>query len=1193
MTRSEYLLQLMRQKVLLLDGAMGTTVQSLKLEESDFQLDSHQPASGCIDILSLTRSDVILDIHTQYLNSGSDIIETNTFGANAFSLEEYGLREYVYDMNLASAEIARAAVEMIEEEDESRYAFVAGVIGPTGKALSFSTSADDLYARDTSFDEFVEMYRVQVKGLLDGNVDLFLVETVFDTLVAKAALYAIYDEMKKRGKEIPVMVSATFSDKSQRTLSGQTLGALVSSLSSYPLLSLGLNCSTGIEEMLPLIEELASMSPFPISVHPNAGLPDIDGNYQQSASLFAHLLTPLLEKGVIHIVGGCCGTTYEHIQAIHELIKKMPIPTRVPQKRTFTVSGLEAIGDDLSFYIVGERANVSGSKRFKRLVSQGKYDQAISIIKEQVREGSHIIDLCVDDALLDEKKEMITLLRRMLLDPEIAKVPIMIDSSHWEVIVAALKEIQGRAIVNSISLKDGKELFIEKAKFIEAMGANMVVMLFDEKGQATTKSRKCEIAQTSYELLIENGITHPSSIIFDPNILTLATGMEESASYALDFLMATKWIKSNYPQVKVSGGLSNLSFSFRGNTYIREAIHALFLELSKSYELDMAIINPSTLIDVKEIDPRHYNIIKEAIVLTQNNPTKATQELINLAIETQDIKKIEKTASNKEREEDPYHHLIEMIVTGDESSLHKDLDALKELEAVEIIEGPLMKGMSRVGELFQSGSLFLPQVVRSARVMKLAVDILAPRLPTYHKSHQRMKTVLFATVKGDVHDIGKNIVALVLRCNNFKVIDLGVMVPSRTILEKAKENQADIVALSGLITPSLSYMKEVCALFEKEGMDTPIIIGGATTSALHTAIHLAPLYPRKTFYSPDASHTVNIAVNITSPQKEEFIQQVTDEYETLKAQYKTKDYSLTPFSKTIDKRYIKKAPTLFSLSPYIKLVDTVKIEDLIPLINWKMFFTSMQTPHHSNEAKKLQEDALLLLQDKEVVNTFNSSIKALFGLFPAIKKDEHTISIIDNEKKELETFTFLRSQKPHGNGNYYSLADYITDDAVDTLGMFVATTGKEVLKMIEYYKQGKDEYTSFLLSLLNIRLAESLSEYLHTQIVHPLWIQDENISSLRPAIGYPVVPDHYMKKAIFSLLHASESIGVELTSSLAMNPTSSVCGLYVADRGASYFPLSSISNEQLNFYTHQSGKSEKEVLHYMHVEVIDKKERST
>ena len=1186
MTRSEYLINLMGQKVLLLDGAMGTTVQSLHLQESDFQIDSIPPASGCIDILSLTRSDVIFDIHHTYLLSGSDIIETNTFGANAFSLEEYGLVEYVYDMNLAAAEIARAAVELVEEE-ESRYAFVAGVLGPTGKALSFSTSTDDLSARSASFDEFVEMYRVQVKGLLDGNVDLILVETVFDTLVAKAALFAVFEEMRERNKVLPVMVSATFSDKSGRTLSGQTLKALVSSLSSYPLFSLGLNCSTGLEEMLPLIDELDTISPFPISVHPNAGLPDIDGNYQQSAQLFTSLLSPLLERGLLHIIGGCCGSTYEHIKALSQLIKKMPQPTRIPKEKVFTLSGLEPLKEeDDTFLIVGERANVSGSKMFKRLISEGHYDQALSIIKKQVLMGAHIIDLCVDDALLDGEREMRILLRGLLADPEVAKVPIMIDSSNWNVIVCALKELQGRAIVNSISLKDGDELFKEKARFIESMGAAMVVMLFDEHGQADTFQRKCEIATRSYELLIENFITCPTSIIFDPNILTIATGMAESASYAKDFLHATAWIKEKYPNVKVSGGLSNLSFSFRGNSYIREAIHAVFLEIGLSYGLDMAIINPSTIIQVRDLEQNHYNIIKEALLLTQRNPAKATQDLIELAIKTQEIKKKKTTTSKEEiQETDPQKRLIRAIVGGDESTLREDLKALDDLEAVEIIEGPLMKGMEKVGSLFQSGALFLPQVVRSARVMKIAVDILSPRLNIKNEVASQAKTVVFATVKGDVHDIGKNIVALVLRCNNFRVIDLGVMVPSRTILEKAIEYNADIVALSGLITPSLTHMGEVCSLFEEEKMNIPIIIGGATTSAVHTALRLAPLYPKRTFYSVDASSTVSIAMNLISHQKKVFIQQIEDEYALIKERYKERDERLTPFTVATQKRHIKHKPTLYSSSPVIHIIEDIQVEQLIPNINWHMFFKAWLTPIHSTEADTLKHDALSLLGNKDVLNTLNASIKAVFGLFPAIKKNEHTVSVLDKERKELENFTFLRSQKPMKDEHYYSLADYVSDTLLDTIGMFVATIGHSVPKMVQQYKEHDDEYHALLLSLLSDRLAESLSEYLHTHIVHPLWIKGEKITSIRPAIGYPIVPDHHMKNSIFSLLSAYTSIGVELTESMAMNPVSSVSGLYVADSNCSYFPLSSISQEQLTYYCYQYGKSEKEILHYMSVDI--------
>jgi 5-methyltetrahydrofolate--homocysteine methyltransferase len=1195
MTKSEYLFSLLGKRVLLLDGAMGTTIQKLNLPKEDFQLDGKEAALGCNDLLSLTRPEILFDIHYNYLKAGADIIETNTFSSNGISLEDYNLCDYVKDLNLASAEIARAAVEAIEAEDESRYAFVAGILGPTGKSASFSTSSDDLCERSATFDDFVTIYSEQVNALLDGNVDLFLVETMFDTLVIKAALYAIFTEMEKRNVEKPVMVSATFSDNSGRTLSAQNVEAFVSSLSSYPLFSLGLNCSTGIKEMLPLIDTLDEISPFPISAHPNAGFPDIDGNYQQSPTQFASLLAPCLQRGLLHIVGGCCGTTQEHIRALHNELEKHTVALREPKERTFTLSGLEAFRSpkNRDLIVVGERANVSGSRKFARLLKEHSWDKVLKIIKDQIALGADVVDLCVDDPLLEGTVEMRTLLRHALSDPEIARVPFMIDSSHWEVIVTALKEIQGRAIVNSISLKDGEELFLEKARFITKMGAAMVVMLFDERGQGDTFERKCEIAKRSYSLLIDNKICHPTSIIFDPNVLSIATGMEEHAQYGLDFLRATRWIKENYPQVKVSGGVSNLSFSFRGNTYIREAIHALFLELGKEYGLDMAIVNPQTQIEASTLSKREYEIIKESLLLEKHDSEKATQELIDLALDSQQ-KKITsrnhiispdslKNLSSEER-------LTYSLVKGDDSHLQEDLDHLESMEAVDIIEGPLMRGMSEVGALFQEGTLFLPQVVRSARVMKKAVELLQPRLDSSNSHEQKsVGTVVFATVKGDVHDIGKNIVSLVLSCNNFKVIDLGVMVPPQTILDAAIEHKADLVALSGLITPSLSQMAYVCSLFQSNNLTIPILIGGATTSELHTALKLEPLYPHLTFYGKDATQTVSIALHLLSKNRDSFIEEVGARYETLKEQRERKNRVVLPLHEAQMKRHQKREATLFSPKPYIQVVDTIQLEDLIPLINWEMFLKGWDVPRSSDEAKKVKKEAMELLQSKKVKEALNASIKAIFGLFPVKKLEDETIAILDEHGYVIHSMNFLRSQNPNASHQCLSLSDYIHDDSVDTMGMFVATSALTLSSLLSEFDKGNEIYDSLLLSTIGDSLAEALSEYLHKQIVHPMWTSLSTVSTIRPAIGYPSVPDHLMKRTIFETLHATDKIGVVLTDEMAMSPVSSVSGLYFADTECSYFSLSSISEEQFELYSSHINKERDEILHYMPIDIVKEK----
>ncbi|MFW5485141.1 MAG: methionine synthase [Spirochaetaceae bacterium JB067] len=1190
MNRSEYLRTLMGKRVLLLDGAMGTTIQKLNLSPDDFTIDDREAAFGCNDLLSLTRPDVIYDIHYSYLKAGADIIETNTFSSNAISLEDYHLSGYVRDLNLASAEIARAAVEAVEEEDERRYAFVAGVIGPTGKGASFSTSSDDLLDRGATFDEFVEVFSEQVKGLLDGNVDLFLVETVFDTLVAKAALFAIFNEMEERGVDKPVMVSATFSDNSGRTLSGQSIEAFVYSLSSYPLFSLGMNCSTGIREMIPLLEKLDTISPFPISAHPNAGFPDIDGNYQETPFQFASYLDPLLEKGLLHIVGGCCGTTEDHIYALSRKIKKHDRPSRIPKERSFVLSGLDGFtcGSPDGITVIGERANVSGSRRFARLLKNHDYSSILKILKDQIRAGAQIIDLCVDDPLMDGPVEMRNLLRHILSEPDIAKVPVMIDSSDWDVIVTALKELQGRAIVNSISLKDSQQLFLEKARFISKMGAAMVVMLFDESGQADTFERKCEIAQRSYDLLVGGEICDPASIIFDPNVLSIATGIEDHSRYALDFLRASQWIKKRFPLVKISGGISNLSFSFRGNTYLREAIHEHFLRLGREYGLDMAIINPQQRIDISSIGEKESAIITEALILSDNDGKKATDDLLALALSTQ--KKKPNTIKNQtpsQNEPGLTHEekLTEALITGDDSSLKEDLDSLASMDAVKIIEGPLMDGMNRVGELFQKGEMFLPQVVRSARVMKLAVDILQPRLISDESGSQNtIGTVVFATVKGDVHDIGKNIVSLVLTCNSFKVIDLGVMVPPEKILSAAMEYKADLVALSGLITPSLAQMASLCSLFQSKQMNIPILIGGATTSETHTALKLEPLYPGLTFYGKDATQTVSIALKLLSEKRDSFIEGVKERNRELQNRFNERKRKNLPFAEAVMRRHVKKAPTFCESSPVISTVTDIDLDELISGINWDLFYKGWTVPRKSKEAEKVKKEALDLLSSKKVRDTLVKGIKAVYGLFPVKKGEDGTIHILDKERNVLKSLTFLRSQSPDSAGLCLSLSDYVHDGHIDTIGMFVASSALTLSELTE----GADVYSSLLLSTISDALAESLSGYLHHRIVNPAWGLQSPVSSIRPAVGYPVVPDHLMKKDIFDLLNARQSIGVNLTSEMAMDPVSSVCGFYFADERCSYFPLTTIRADQFDKYAASVGVDKDTLLHYVSLEISDR-----
>lgn len=1182
MTREEFLRQKMGNQVLILDGAMGTAIQGLHLSEDDYSYEQRPPALGCSEILLFTRPDAIYDIHLEYLKAGADIISTDTFGANRFSLAEYGLDHLSYDFNLAAAELARAAVEEIEAQEETRYAFVAGSIGPTGKAASFSASAEDLTRRDASFDEFVEIFSEQARGLLDGNVDLFLIETAFDTLVVKAALTAVYTEMKKQSKELPVMVSVTFSDNSNRTLSGQTVEAFVSSMSHYPLFSLGLNCSTGIREMLPLIDRVAAVSPFPLSAHPNAGFPNLDGDYEQSASEFVSLMSQPLKQGLLHIVGGCCGTTPVHIRALRDSLSQYPVPSRVPKERGFTLSGLEPLEDPDSFIVVGERSNVAGSRKFARLIREHRYTQALSVLRSQIEMGSKVIDICLDDALIDSVSEMRTLLRHALSDPDIARIPFMIDSSDWPTIVTALKEIQGRAIVNSISLKDGEELFISKARFIDSMGSAMVVMLFDEHGQAATFEKKIEIAQRSYTLLTDQGIA-PTSIVFDPNVLTIATGIAEHDSYGKDFIDAVAWITEHLPGVKVSGGVSNLSFSFRGNNFIREAMHAVFLDMARQKGLSMAIINPETQSDGSLLDQETYAIVRSAIEGVQ------TEALIEHAINVQDRELVRKEKSLDEQLPPAgRERLIWALKKGVDSYLEQDLSALCDLEAVDIIEGPLMDGMKAVGALFQEGRMFLPQVVRSARVMKMAVAILQPRL-TEAKSAQGSTagTVVFATVKGDVHDIGKNIVILVLECNNFHVIDLGVMVPAHQILDAARTHAADLVALSGLITPSLKEMEQVCSLFEQEGMDIPILIGGATTSERHTAIRIAPSYPARVFHGRDATQAVSSALTLLSSQAESFIETTDRHYREIREESRRSQLLLTPYSEAVRHRFHKQEPTLFRNLPYIQVIDWVRLEDLLPYVTYPNFFKAWLVSPESEEAQTLKRDLTALLEIPEVHEALNASIRGAYGLFPVTKDPQGRIRITAGEKET--SFTFLRSQMPDRQGRFLSMSDFIHDSEIDTLGMFVLSAGLALGPLEQKYRDAGDDYSALLLATFSNRLAEAFSEYTEQRIVQPVW----KVKTVRPGIGYPVTPDHTMKQQVFDLLEVTSSCGITLTESMAMKPLSTVSGFYFGGEDAGYFTLHGISEQQLEHYVQLTGRSRNEVLDMMPVDLYSESPKET
>jgi 5-methyltetrahydrofolate--homocysteine methyltransferase len=1174
MIQSADLEELAKERVLILDGAMGTMIQKLSLEDADVTCDAVGPVFGCNEVLNLTRGDLICDIHMAYLRSGADIIETNTFGANAFSLAEYGLVEYVYDINLAAVEIARAAIQTVREETETP-AFVAGVIGPTGKSISLSPSVDDPSYRDVTFDDFVAMYRQQIAALLDGHVDLLLIETVFDTLVAKAALTAALQLFDERSEQVPIMVSATFSDTSLRTLSGQTLEAFVASLSPYPLFSLGVNCSMGAQQMVPLIRKLHEISPFRTSAHPNAGFPDQEGLYRQTPEDFAQLLKEELEQGHLNIIGGCCGTTEKHIASLAEIAVASPPRAVQQQSQALQASGLEILqhNHNLSFIAIGERANVAGSRKFARLIRQRKFDEALAIARDQIARGASIIDICMDDPLIDPVEAMVTFLRLAGADPEIARVPFMIDSSQWEVIEAALKEIQGRALVNSISLKEGEKIFLERARHIVRMGGGIVVMLFDEHGQADTFARRCAVADRAYHLLIDTKTCREQDIIFDPNVLAIATGIDEHDQYAIDFIRSVSWIRSHCPGVSISGGISNLSFSFRGNTELREAIHAIFLEYASDAGLNMALVNPGSLVDPASVSEPAGSLIRHCLLADTDDVVSAREQLINFAAEHTAVGTVKQTESTPEsslwRGLPAAKRIAHALLIGDESYLAQDLQELETTAAVDIIEGPLMDGMKEVGRRFGEGKLFLPQVVRSARVMKRAVDILRPRLEITSGSDTSIGTILLATVKGDVHDIGKNIVSLVLSCNNFTVIDLGVMVPPQDILQAVEKYHPIIVGLSGLITPSLHEMAQVCRLFEEAGITIPIMIGGATTSEEHTALKLAPLYEQRVFHSTDASHAVSVARALLSVDQSQYIQNIEARYETIRHAHQQKqEKPLMHMDEAVRRRFIKTEAAVSPSEYGVRVIEDLPLEVLIDRINWAMVASAWSVPVSSEEANRLKADGHALLNRPVVRQAFSQSMRAVIGLFPARKVSTESIEV--QYESRTHRFDFLRMQIPGNDGFCRSLADYVHDQAPDVMGMFAATAGIGMDVLMDQYRADHDDYHALLLGILTDRLVEALSGYLEEYLRHTWWNFGHQ-RVIRPAVGYPSAPDHAQKHQIFDLLQVEQRIGITLTEGYAMAPPSSVCGFYFVGSGCTYFTLGPLGEDQIVRYAEHNG----------------------
>ena len=1202
---------LLAARILLLDGAMGTMIQREKLSEAQCRgtrfHDWPREVRGNNDLLSLTQPDLIRRIHCDYLAAGADIVETNTFNSTSVSMADYGMESLVREINFASATLARAAAAEWEATDPSRPRFVAGVLGPTSKTASLSPDVNDPGFRNVSFDRLSAAYGEALDALMDGGVDLVLLETVFDTLNAKAALFAIESCFERRGTRLPVIVSGTITDASGRTLSGQTTEAFYNSVRHLQPLAVGLNCALGAKELRPYVEELAGVAEAFVSCHANAGLPNAFGEYDDTPESMARQMGEWARSGWLNIVGGCCGTTPTHIEAIAEAVRGVA-PRVIPAlPKKLRLAGLEPlnVGDESLFVNVGERTNVTGSKAFARVILAEDYASALSVARQQVENGAQMIDINMDEAMLDSEKVMRTFLTLIASEPDIARVPVMIDSSKWSVIEAGLKCVQGKAVVNSISLKEGEEEFLRQARLVRKYGAAAVVMAFDEKGQADTLERREAICQRCYNLLTRDANFPPEDIIFDPNIFAIATGLEEHARYGIDYLEAVAWIRKNLPYAKVSGGVSNLSFSFRGNDAVREAMHTAFLYHAVRAGMSMGIVNAGQLGVYEEIDPRLLEHVEDVIFSRRQD---ATERMIAFANSVKTGAK-ESVKDEAWRADSVEQRLTHALVSGIATYVIEDTEEarLKFAHPIEVIEGPLMDGMNVVGDLFGAGKMFLPQVVKSARVMKLAVAHLTPFIEAEkEKSGDAARTkgkIVIATVKGDVHDIGKNIVAVVLQCNNYDVVNLGVMVPAQKILETARRENADAIGLSGLITPSLEEMAHVAREMQREGFVVPLLIGGATTSRAHTAVKIAPNYPGPVVYIPDASRSVTaVSSLLSSEQRETFVEEVRADYERIRVHHREKrgPGPLHPIAEarrlglnTDWRTYRPPVPHRLGVTA----LREYPLDELVPYIDWTPFFQTwelsgpypkiLQDPIVGGEARKLFADARNAL--KRLVEGKWITANAVFGLFPAAQVNGDDIELYADERRldVLMTWRNLRQQnhKPAGRPNL-CLADFVAprDSGVpDYVGGFAVTAGGDINARIAKFESCHDDYGAIMLKSLADRLAEALAERLHERVRREFWgyAADERFDSdelvaekyrgIRPAPGYPACPDHTEKRALFALLDAERKADMLLTESCAMLPAASVSGFYLSHAESSYFAIGKIGRDQLRDYARRKG----------------------
>ena len=1203
--------QLLNERILMLDGAMGTMIQAYKLEEADYRgerfADWPCDVKGNNDLLVLTQPHIIESIHLEYLRAGADIVETNSFNATSIAMADYEMEALTHEINLEAARVARRACDQISAETPDRPRFVAGVLGPTNRTATISPDVNDPGFRNVTFDQLVDSYLEAIDGLVKGGSDILMIETIFDTLNAKAAIFAVEKYFDDNNLRLPLMISGTITDASGRTLSGQTTEAFWNSVRHARPLTIGLNCALGPKELRQYVEELSRISQTYVSVHPNAGLPNAFGEYDETAQEMRDEIAEWVESGFVNVVGGCCGTTPEHIRVIREGIIKHP-PRALPEISVAArLAGLEpcTIGADTLFVNVGERTNVTGSARFRRLIKEGDYETALEVARQQVESGAQIIDINMDEGMLDAEAAMIRFLNLIASEPDISRVPIMLDSSKWEILEEGLKRIQGKGIVNSISLKEGEEKFVEQARLLRRYGAAVVVMAFDETGQADTYERKIEICERSYRVLVDKVGFPPEDIIFDPNIFAIATGIEEHDNYAVDFIRATGWIKKNLPHAKVSGGVSNVSFSFRGNDKVREAIHCVFLYHAIREGMDMGIVNAGQLAIYDDL-PDELREHVEDIVL--NRRPDGTERMLELAEKYRGDGSAETAKQDAAWRELPINErLSHALVKGIADHIDEDVEECRHQfdRPLQVIEGPLMAGMGIVGDLFGEGKMFLPQVVKSARVMKKAVAYLMPFIEAEKEGNESSSAgkVIMATVKGDVHDIGKNIVGVVLQCNNFEIIDLGVMVPAETILRTAREQNADIIGLSGLITPSLDEMVHVAKEMQRQGFTIPLMIGGATTSKAHTAVKIEPAYQNNlVVHVTNASRSVGVASALLSKERHEaFVTETRTEYEAVRQRHKARQSEQRRVAIEAARANAEpinwegyKAPIPNRLG--VQVFDDIPLDSLLAYIDWTPFFQSWELAGRfprilddevvGEQARKLYIDAKAMLKD--IVDNKRLQARAVIGLVPANSVGDDIELYTDESRTEvLTTVHHLRQQTQKIEGKFnHCLSDYVAPKETgiaDYCGAFAVTAGIGVDELVAEYEKDHDDYNSIMVKALADRLAEALAEKMHADVRREHWgygvnegldneaLIREEYQGIRPAPGYPACPDHTEKGLLWDLLQVENNIGMTLTESFAMLPTAAVSGWYFSHPQAKYFGVAKIGEDQVEDYAKRKG----------------------